>query len=431
MTKLPKTLEELSAGKSLPGDADDQADWGQLTPPPWFDQAKFERGIGFFRAHMSSMLFSYLLSLVAGFNLDVFLQTLLFTGQSSSPEVSGKRYFATLLYILQWYDVNITDPESKGYKSLMKVRRIHHHVRLALQKRQKQLLLNVVDHRKRETDQGYLEEAPTQEEPTQETANNASGEESEDDFVYIDVQGLNHHTDVVPIEHGTAPHAASSSNEKENDLSFEDLPSTSSSTPSDAASGSSEEAAAAEVAAAAVYLNQYDMALVQIAFVVGIVLYPDWIGINVYDEEVEDYIFTWRVFGWYLGIEDRFNVCEGRLADVRSIAAEIRDYELIPAIKTLSPEADMIARAFIKGSHEKFHGKNSSISSFLSPAALISFSRRPFALPQQYEPPDLCFGDQIATFLLQVFFFVTYYVPPFRRFVNSCLSLPNVMRLIA
>ena len=79
----------------------------------------------------------------------------------------------------------------------MKVRRIHHHVRLALQKRQKQLLLNVVDHRKRETDQGYLEEAPAQEEPTQDsqnTANNASGEESEDDFVYIDVQGLNHHT---------------------------------------------------------------------------------------------------------------------------------------------------------------------------------------------------------------------------------------------
>ena len=46
----------------------------------------------------------------------IVFQTLLFTGQSSSPEVSGKRYFATLLYILQWYDVNITDPESKGYK---------------------------------------------------------------------------------------------------------------------------------------------------------------------------------------------------------------------------------------------------------------------------------------------------------------------------
>ena len=51
-------------------------------------------------------------------------------------------------------------------------------------------------------------------------------------------------------------------------------------------------------------------------------------------------------------------MCEGRLADVRLIAAEIRDNELIPAIKELSPDADMIDRAFIKGSHEKFHGKS-------------------------------------------------------------------------
>ena len=34
----------------------------------------FPRGIAFFRTHMSSVLFSYLLSLIAGFNLDVFLQ---------------------------------------------------------------------------------------------------------------------------------------------------------------------------------------------------------------------------------------------------------------------------------------------------------------------------------------------------------------------
>ena len=43
------------------------------------------------------------------------------------------------------------------------------------------------------------------------------------------------------------------------------------------------------------------MALVQVAFVAGVVLYPDWIGINASPEELEDYIFTWRVFGWYLG----------------------------------------------------------------------------------------------------------------------------------
>jgi len=400
---MPKSIESLSTGKSVPGDPDDSSEWKQIAPPPWFDQDKFERGIAFFRAHMSSVLFSYLLSLIAGFNLDVFLQTLLFTGQSSSPEISGKRYFATLLYILQWYDQHITDKDSKGYKSLMKVRRIHHHVRLALKKRQKEILLDVVDHRRRETDCGYLaEEAPFKKEDKEDKD---AANDSEDDFVYIDIQGQlsrpsnkDHSTDdIAVISPSASPSEASNRDDDEEKL----------------------------------YLNQYDMALVQVAFVAGVVLYPDWIGINASPQELEDYIFTWRVFGWYLGIHDRYNICEGSFEDVRSIAGDLRDFELIPAIKTLSPDADAVARAFIKGSHARFQRQDASISTFMSPAALLSFSRRPFHLAQQYEPPDLTFKDEICIFFLHVFFFVTYYVPPFRRMVNSLLSLPNVMRLIA
>jgi hypothetical protein len=34
---------------------------------------------------------------------------------------SSKRYFATLLYILQWYDKDMTNPSSKGYQVTMGV----------------------------------------------------------------------------------------------------------------------------------------------------------------------------------------------------------------------------------------------------------------------------------------------------------------------
>jgi len=393
---MPKSLRSLHEGKSIPGDADDSAEWKQIAEPPWFDQEKFERGIAVFRKHTASVLFSYFLSLIAGFNLDVFLQTLLFTGQSSSPEVSGKRYFATLLYILQWYDKHITDSDSKGYKSLMKVRRIHHHVRLALKKRQKEILLDVVDHRRGETDCGYLAEVAPPRDDLEDDANN-----SDDDFVYIDIQGqLSRPSNDDSVE--VASSSASPSKGTNCDDDEEKL-----------------------------YLNQYDMALVQVAFVAGVVLYPDWIGINASPQELEDYIFTWRVFGWYLGIHDRYNICEGSFEDVRSIAGKLRDFEIIPAIQAESPEADAIARAFIKGAHAKFQRQDASISTFLSPAALISYSRRPFGLAKQFEPPDLTFLDEICIFLLRVAFYVTYHIPSVRRLVNHLLSLPNVMRLIA
>lgn len=410
-----KSLEALAFGKSEIGDDDDESKWAQKEAPPWFDQHKFDRGIAFFRKHMTSVLFSYMLSLIAGFNLDVFLQTLLFTGQSSSPEVSGKRYFATLLYILQWYDTDITDPASKGYKSLMKVRRIHHHVRLALKKRQKEILLTIVNHENPDNEAiGLLEEGLEDEGRGREKTD----EDDEDDFVYIDLQRPK---DASASVDGSEFRVAESSSQNarivKDDANSKHI--------------NVDEKQEEVDEEAKLYLNQYDMALVQSAFVAGIVLYPDWIGINDHREAFEDYIYTWRVFGWFLGIQDQYNICEGGFDEVFASVEEVKDFELVPAIKKKSLDADKIIRAFIDGAHKRFQRQDASVSTFLSPAALISISQRPFYLPQEFEPPDLTYFDQFCITLLKLFFSVIYYVSPFRNLVNSVLSLPNVMRLIA
>ena len=96
----------------------------------------------------------------------------------------------------------------------MKVRRIHHHVRLALKKRQKEILLDVVDHRRRETDCGYLAEAPFKKEDKEDKD---AANDSEDDFVYIDIQGQlsrpsnNDHStdDIAVISPSASPSEAS------------------------------------------------------------------------------------------------------------------------------------------------------------------------------------------------------------------------------
>lgn len=379
-------------GKSVPGDDDDESQWTQTSTPVWFDEQRFRGGCQFFKKHMNSVLFSYLMSLVVGFNLDVFLQTLLFTGQSSTPEISSKRYFATLLYILQWYDKDVTNPSSKGYQSLMRVRKIHHHVRRALDRKDKQVLLDFVDHR-REDALLLTDERQSGPGARRESSDSEATKTSEDEVDYIEL----HRRPSTPSSEEALPTLGANSS------SFLDSPK--------------------------LYLNQYEMALVQAAFVAPVVLYPSWIGINAEEEELAEYIYTWRVFGHFLGIKDDFNLCSGRFEEVVSLVGEIRDFELIPAIQDQSPDANRLIRSFLRGTRQKFRGKTDAFV-FLSEAAIISFSQRPLNLEAKYEPKDLTYFDVFSMWTLYFFFKLVYFFPWFRKMVNSILSLPNVMKLI-
>jgi len=385
-----KTLDELRKGRLVPGDHDDPKEWGQRDPPPWFDEDRFFRGIQFFHDYKFSVVFSYLLSLIAGLNLNMFLQTLIFTGQTSTPTSAGKRYFATLLYIMQWYDRNITSETSLGHKSLMKVRRIHQYARKALREGENKVLLDVVDHETNDNlalvdDHNVVDKA---------------FQEDKDDFVYMDFKDKS--------ELKTVQKLTSKQPMKEiSDTLTPDL----------------------KILKQPFHLNQYDMAVVQTAFVAGIVLYPTQLGVSTTHEQIDDYLYAWRVFGWYLGIQDTYNICEGDFNDVYSIVGEVRDQELIPAIKQQLPEADMMVRAFIQGFYDKgAQGFNPGM--FLSPAALISFSQDPFNMGSQYEPHDLTYYDIFAKQVLKVFFKFIYYFSWFRRFVNSTLNMPNFVRMI-
>ena len=200
------------------------------------------------------------------------------------------KVFNFLLLLSWWSSVCLL---FLSFQSLMRVRRIHHHVRMALKKRQKQILLDVVDHNRKAEDSGFLlddEDNQSATSPTSTRENNQledSGivkEEEfavvdEDDFVYIDFQR--------PTE--------------SRDGSLDDLLNDHLSTPSLPSDQVVEKGIYDDDDQRKMFLNQYDMALVQSAFVNVVVLYPDWIGINASTEEFEDYVYVWRVFGWYLG----------------------------------------------------------------------------------------------------------------------------------
>lgn len=134
------------------------------------------------------------------------LEPLLSTGNSKDIPALYNRYLNTVLHVQSWYDDNIFDPKTKGYKSIRQVRGMHKRV---------QSIMN-------------------------------------DKFDVKDMNG------------------------KER-----------------------------------IWLNQYDVAMTQFAFIGLGMLFPAKSGmIAASNEELELINYYWRVLGYLMGIEDEFNACQ-------------------------------------------------------------------------------------------------------------------------
>lgn len=134
------------------------------------------------------------------------LEPLLSTGNSKDIPSLYNRYLNTILHVTSWYDDDVFDPKTKGYKSIRQVRAMHKRV------------------------QGIMN----------------------DKFSVKDMNG------------------------KER-----------------------------------VWLNQYDVAMTQFAFIGLGMLFPAKSGmIAASSEELELINYYWRVLGYLMGIEDEFNACQ-------------------------------------------------------------------------------------------------------------------------
>ena len=103
-----------------------------------------------------------------------------------------------------------------------------------------------------------------------------------------------------------------------------------------------------------IYFSQYDMAIVQSAFMSGVVTYPKQFGINCSTADLEDYIHFWRGIGYLLGIQDKFNMCSGDYAQTYEICAEIKDRLVIPTMKSQTDQTMTMASAFCNGLNRFF-----------------------------------------------------------------------------
>lgn len=96
-------------------------------------------------------------------------------------------------------------------------------------------------------------------------------------------------------------------------------------------------------------ISQKDMAITQFLFVGFQVLMPLEFGVVGSEEQLEAFSHLWRVIGFMLGTDDRFNCCGKTLAETRKRLRAIRDEMLLPAMQSPFREYENYIRIAFDG----------------------------------------------------------------------------------
>lgn len=96
--------------------------------PEWLDELKFARAQQAIMKFRMGVDFSSITGLLLILQIPDALEPLLSTGNSRDIPALFNRYLNTVLHVHSWYEDNIFDPSTKGYKSIRQVRSMHRHV---------------------------------------------------------------------------------------------------------------------------------------------------------------------------------------------------------------------------------------------------------------------------------------------------------------
>lgn len=105
------------------------------------------------------------------------------------------------------------------------------------------------------------------------------------------------------------------------------------------------------------YLSQFDMSMTQYAFMGLLVSHPEKLGAGAATEEdLEGLIHFWRGIGWLLGIEDKYNFCNGNVAETRALCQETEQLIIIPSLAAADWNYEHMATSLISGINIKVPG---------------------------------------------------------------------------
>lgn len=96
-------------------------------------------------------------------------------------------------------------------------------------------------------------------------------------------------------------------------------------------------------------ISQKDMAVTQFLFMGFHLLMPREFGLVASQEQFEAFNHLWRVIGYMLGAEDRFNACGENLEETKSRLLAIKEDLLLPATKNPFPGVESYVKTAFDG----------------------------------------------------------------------------------
>lgn len=96
-------------------------------------------------------------------------------------------------------------------------------------------------------------------------------------------------------------------------------------------------------------ISQKDMALTQFGFIGFILIKGSKLGMKFSDKNEEGFVHFWRVIGYMIGIEDRFNVCTESVAVTKKRLQIIEREEIRPCLENAPSMFHDMANALVSG----------------------------------------------------------------------------------
>lgn len=97
------------------------------------------------------------------------------------------------------------------------------------------------------------------------------------------------------------------------------------------------------------FINQRDMAITQNSFMGHVIVYHKRFGIPYDPEDFNAFCHFWRVIGYMIGIEDRFNLCAGDLTTVTSRCQALFRHVIVPGMLFAPQDFQMMTEAYFDG----------------------------------------------------------------------------------
>lgn len=284
---LPEYLNLLVEGMNVCGDSGCPTD----SRPEWVNLDKFRRGQWVAMKYLFGLVLAEMLSLMMILSYPGGIRSLVFTGKSDTPFKAFRRYLSTVTRIRTWYSDDIWQPGTEGHKNIQVVRAMHEAVRQGLHNTKPEDL------------------------PKKITLSTNSKCVCQEEAIWSPL-----HKKIHEDFQTSCPFP------RPNQCPFLDYHSS------------------------PVFINQMDMAITQFGFVGLFILFPGRFGAHgISDEDMDAFVHLWRCLGHVLGLEDKYNFCNGNLETVRQRSHDIINFWVKPSLREVSRDWEHMTRCIVEG----------------------------------------------------------------------------------